>query len=189
MITTINSGNIFEPAAAYVALSRATSQGALYLIDFDRAVVVAFGSVCAFYKRLRAFSHAYDVLLESVQMAFAMGCCRKQSPPTKRGAQHRQINIQPAPKRARNNTVETAIVLGDDELHQLGPPTTDFAGDDDVVLMETWPVTPEKQAVPRSRQMTPVKRKLLEKPMKREGKVWIVEDKDQQIEAIVQGED
>ena len=67
LITTINRGNIFEPAAAYVALGRATGRLVLYLKHFDRRVVVAFDTVRGFHKRQRAFLCAFGIVLGSVR--------------------------------------------------------------------------------------------------------------------------
>ena len=52
-ITAISRQMAFEPNQPYVAVSRATGRGALYLLSFDRSMVATYPLVAEYYQRLR----------------------------------------------------------------------------------------------------------------------------------------
>ena len=166
LITAISRQMVFEPNQAYVAVSRATGRAALYLLSFDRSMVVTYPVVAEYYQRLRAFRFAFRIVLDSTTAEVHMAAAQEMTV---------AICAAPAPAPA-----EVAICAA--PAPAPAESAIDLVSDDDVVEMATWPVTPMKRAVPRHRQKTPVKRKLLAKPMERGGKVWIVEDEDLQIE-------
>lgn len=52
-ITAISRQMAFEPNQPYVAVSRATGRGALYLLSFDRSMVATYPLVAEYYQRVR----------------------------------------------------------------------------------------------------------------------------------------
>lgn len=63
---TVDLGKVFEKGQAYVALSRATSQHGLQVLNFNKHKVMAHPKVCNFYKQLYSVEEAQKVRPSSV---------------------------------------------------------------------------------------------------------------------------
>ncbi|CAI6092260.1 unnamed protein product [Clonostachys chloroleuca] len=63
---TVNLGKIFERGQAYVALSRATSQAGLQVLNFNKAKVMAHPRVCQFYRQLYSVDDAHARKVSSI---------------------------------------------------------------------------------------------------------------------------
>lgn len=90
---TVNLGKVFEKGQAYVALSRATSQQGLQVLNFNKHKVMAHPRVCNFYKQLYSAEEA----------------TRGKASSTSDAAVNRKGSAAPAKKAAR------VIDLDDDE--------------------------------------------------------------------------
>ncbi|PHH60438.1 hypothetical protein CDD81_1650 [Ophiocordyceps australis] len=99
---TVNLGRVFEKGQAYVALSRATTQQGLRVLNFDPAKVMAHPKVVEFYGKL--YSAGQAVGSRPVTIANFVGNKRGVQPPPKM--------VPQLPNTAQN--VE-AIDLDDDE--------------------------------------------------------------------------